>query len=372
MKRSFVTKLIERLKEPPRAIQMVLGPRQVGKTTGVLQLREELPQEFIYRSADEVFGRGQDWLQSAWNEARLARTEQSSVVLVIDEIQKIPSWSQVVKGLWDKDVIDQKTFHVILLGSSALELHTGLSESLVGRFERIFVPHWNFLESRELVPGLQLDQFLQYGGYPAPLLYTDDARRRSFLTQSILEPIITQDILQNATVKKPALFRQAFEVACLHGGEVLSLNKFLGQLQEGGNVDLVKHYLELYQQAYLVSTLEKFSTNRIQKKSSSPKLLPAAPAFLSLFDDFNRGRSFEVMIGNDLVQAYDHVTYWREGNLEVDFVVKIGKRIIGIEVKSGRRRDTRGLSEFCERFKASGIVITDQNFQELHKMISVA
>jgi predicted AAA+ superfamily ATPase len=199
--------------------------------------------------------------------------------------------------------------------------------------------------------------------------HDDKERRRSYLRDAILEPVITRDIFQNATVKKPALFRQAFELVCLHAGEVLSLNKFLGQLQEGGNVDLVKHYLSLYQKAFLIKTLEKFSTNKIQKKGSSPKLIPLAPAFMSLFGDADKGRKFELMIGLELLKKYEDVFYWREGNAEVDFVIKHKKKIIGIEVKSGNKRGTRGLEIFGSTFKAKTLLITLENFERLHDLI---
>lgn len=370
MKREFVYTLFHRLNEEPQFIQIVLGPRQVGKTTGVLQLNELLKDHtIIYENADSVFSSKTHWLKDRWLEARLKVQDQKKVIFIIDEVQSIPDWSRMIKGLWDQDKRQKNLFHVVLLGSSSLELHQGLSESLAGRYEKIYVPHWSFQESKELIPKLTLDEFLDFGGYPAPLHLDDKERRRSYLRDAILEPVITRDIFQNATVKKPALFRQAFELVCLHAGEVLSLNKFLGQLQEGGNVDLVKHYLSLYQQAFLIKTLEKFSTNKIQKKGSSPKLIPLAPAFMSLFGDANKGRKFELMIGLELLKKYEDVFYWREGNAEVDFVIKHKKKIIGIEVKSGNKRDTRGLEIFGSTFKAKTLLITLENFERLHDLI---
>ncbi len=183
--------------------------------------------------------------------------------------------------------------------------------------------------------------------------------------------MITKDILQNASVKKPALFRQTFEIACLYAGEVVSLNKFLGQLQEGGNVDLVKYYLSLYQKAFLLLTLEKFSTNRIQKKASSPKLLPAAPAFLSLFGDSDRGRRFELVVGLALIQRFKQVYYWREGNKEVDYVIKRGKDLIAIEVKSGKKGALRGLSAFSQKFSCKTLVVIEENFSQLGELIDL-
>ena len=370
MKRSFVFTLFQRLHGPNNFIQIVLGPRQVGKTTGVLQLQEMLPSYTIkYENADSIFGMHIQWLKNQWIEARISRKTNDKLVFIIDEIQNIPNWSKIIKGLWDEDKKRGEPFYVILLGSSSLELHQGLTESLVGRYEKVYVPHWNFRESKELVPELTLKEYLKYGGYPAPLLLKDELRKKTYLKESIIEPVISRDILQNATVKKPALFKQTFELACRHAGEILSLNKFLGQLQEGGNVDLVKHYLNLYQQAFLLKTLEKYSTNKIQKKGSSPKLIPLALVFTSLFEEVDYGRKFELMIGQELLHHYDDVFYWREGQYEVDFVIKKGKKVIGIEVKAGKKRDTKSLEVFNTKFNAKTLLITEDNFLQIHQLI---
>jgi len=371
MKRAFVGTLFQRVTDFPQYIQVVLGPRQVGKTTGVLQLENDWEGTFIYENADSVFSSKTDWLKEKWLSARIHKKKGEKVILVIDEVQGIPDWSSIIKGLWDEDKKNKNLFHVVLLGSSSLELHHGLSESLAGRFEQIYVPHWNYQESKQLCENLSLDEYLEFGGYPAPLLLEDIERRKDYLRLSILEPVITRDILQNATVKKPALFRQTFELACLHAAEIFSLNKFLGQLQEGGNVDLVKHYLSLYQKAFLLFTLEKFSTNKAQKKASSPKLLPAAPAFLNLFGESDRGRRFELIVGLHLIHKYKNVEYWREGDKEVDYVIRIGKKIIAIEVKSGKKKNGKGQIAFSQNFDCKTLIVTPENFEKLDELLSV-
>lgn len=371
MQRRFVNTLSRRLKSDPAYIQIILGPRQVGKTTGVLQLEGKLSHEvFYYHNADSIFSGKEQWLKNCWLEARVRRKKNKNTILVIDEVQSIPNWSSHIKGLWDQDKREDSLFHVILLGSSSLELHQGLSESLAGRFEQIYVPHWSYAETKELYPNLGLDEYMDYGGYPAPFSLNETARKDDYLRYSILEPVITKDILQNTTVKKPALFRQTFELACLHAAEILSLNKFLGQLQEGGNVDLVKHYLSLYQKAFLLKTLEKYSTNRIQKKGSSPKLMPMAPAFLNLFGKSDRERRFELVCGLHLIRTYENVFYWREGNKEVDFVIEVHGQIIGIEVKAGKKRDNKGLLSFAKKFPAKTLMVTEENFEYIDEYIA--
>lgn len=365
MLRSFVKLLLKRLDEPTHFIQILLGPRQVGKTTGVKQLQEQKTGHFfLYFSADQIFSSHAEWLKQCWLKARL--NPHKKKVLVIDEIQLVEGWSQLVKSLWDEDKTSKKSFHVILLGSSSLELHQGLSESLTGRFELTQVMHWGFQESTELKKGLTFDDYLSFGGYPALLAFNDHSRRKNYLIHSIVEPVISKDILQNVTVKNPALFKQSFEIACSYGGQILSYNKFLGQLQDKGNIDLVKYYLSLFEKAFLIRTIDKFSTSPIQKKGSSPKILPLCTAFMGLMHDADLGRRFEVAVGIELMhQGYD-LFYWKDGNAEVDYVIRSGKNILGIEVKSGNKQGLHGLQAFSKKFpRAKTYLVTMDHFPGL-------
>jgi predicted AAA+ superfamily ATPase len=172
------------------------------------------------------------------------------------------------------------------------------------------------------------------------------------------------------TVKKPALFKQTFELACCYGGQIISLNKLLGQLQEGGNIDLVKYYLSLLEKAFLIKTIPKFSTNNLQKRGSSPKIIPLALALMDLFEVEDKGRIFEVAVGIELLQHFDQVYYWRDKNDEVDYIVKIGKKIIGIEVKSGNKRQLQGLNAFAKKFPtAKTLLVTEENFTSVVEIV---
>jgi uncharacterized protein len=369
IQREFVQILSQRLQESPRFMQIILGPRQVGKTTGVLQLAKKLNNyHLFYFSADEIFNINTEWLKQKWLELRIEKNKKK--ILIIDEIQLIPNWSQAVKALWDEDKKRQEHFHVLLLGSSSLELHQGLSESLAGRFELIHVTHWGWKESVTLKKNLTLNQYLKYGGYPELLNFEQSDRRKAYLKNSIIEPVISKDILQNVTVKKPALFKQTFELACCYGGQIISLNKLLGQLQEGGNIDLVKYYLSLLEKAFLIKTIPKFSTNNLQKRGSSPKIIPLALALMDLFEVEDKGRIFEVAVGIELLQHFDQVYYWRDKNDEVDYIVKIGKKIIGIEVKSGNKRQLQGLNAFAKKFPtAKTLLVTEENFTSVVEIV---
>lgn len=341
---------MERLREAPRFIQVILGPRQVGKTSGVLNVLQSSfsQKDYSYHSCDDA------GLDSAWfdREFQNARTAGRRVV-VFDEIQKLDRWSERLKAAWDAQKRQRSALHVVILGSSSLKLTAGLSESLAGRFEVISVPHWNYRESHDAF-GLDWQEFLRIGGYPASYsLRADAARFRSYISESILEAVVSQDILRHATIRKPALFRQTFGLACQYPAQEVSYNKLLGQLQDAGNVDQIKHYLDLFSQAFLIRLAFKWSSAPLSR-TSSPKLIPAAPVLTSHFlrrdpSPEERGRVFEAVVGNRLFEAYESVYFWREGNLEVDYVVESSRGLIGIEVKS-KQRKTDG-TEALKRLK---------------------
>ena len=359
--RDIIPALEQRLTAPNPLIQVVLGPRQVGKTTAVEQLLGRLPTTTPrhYASADAVFRSDWSWLERQWQEAN---AKGSDTVLVLDEIQKVENWSEIIKKCWDEQRRAAHRIKVVLLGSSSLLLQSGLSESLAGRFELLRAYHWNYRECVEGF-GLTLDQYLIYGGYPGALAFRDDPDRwLSYMKSSIIETVLDKDISQIRRVTRPALFRQVFELLCSYPAAEISLRKLVGQLQDPGTIDTIKHYIELLEGAFLLKTLRKFTTNPIQKRSSSPKILPLAPALCTFaraditLTDSLRGRLFELAVGLDLARLPGELSYWRVDNDEVDYVYRHGSKIIAIEVKSGRRRSPHGLIAFKRAFPSAQTV----------------
>ncbi len=366
-KRKFINTLLSRLKEPAPLIQAILGPRQVGKTTAIRQLLADIQIPFHYCSADLSISLPSSWIIEQWQEA-LLKGEGS--LLVIDEIQKISNWSELLKKLWD-DSISNKRIKVIILGSSSLKIQKGLTESLTGRFELIRVFHWSFSEYKEAF-GCDLNSYLQYGGYPGSFEYINDySRWHSYIKDSVIETVIGQDILSLTSVSNPALFRQAFEILSSYPAQEISYNKLLGQLQDRGNTDLVKKYIELYEGAFLFRALEKYSNKATLRKSSTPKILPLCPCLATvhqgkeaLADNEFRGRLFELAVGADLNRLQGELYYWREGSNEVDYIYKLGKTVWSIEVKSGRKKSVRGLEKFTDKFpKARMVIVNSDNYE---------
>jgi hypothetical protein len=364
--RPFVAGLQERFHSADTLIQVLVGPRQVGKTTGVRQLlqRQEVP--FCYANADDLLVSDRNWLLEQWQKA-LALGD--ATLLVIDEIQKVPNWAETIKALWDAN---PKRLRVLLLGSSALQLHTGLTESLAGRFELTRVHHWSYAELRKAF-GYDLPRYLTYGGYPGAVPFENDADRwYAYMKESIVEAVIGKDILQNRKVANPALFRQAFEILCHYPAQEISYTKLLGQLQDRGNTDLVKYYIDLYGGAFLIHALQKYSAKAWLTRSSSPKMIPACPALhtmatghLDATDPERRGRTFELAVGAELLQLPGNLFYWREKQAEVDFIHQYQGRLHAIEVKSGRKKSAKGLDSFLEKFPdATRTIITPENFPQ--------
>ncbi len=389
--RPHLRRLLLRLRGPRRHLQVLSGPRQVGKTTLARQAVDALGLPSVMASADSALLEDRDWIEQQWQRGRLAAggNGRRGALLVLDEVQKVPRWSDVVKRLWDEDTAEGRPLKVLLLGSAPLLLQRGLSESLAGRFEVLRVGHWTLPEMEEAF-GWDMEKWLFFGGYPgaAPLAEACPAaaaelprtlrgpegspgeedstnRWRRYILDSLVETTLSRDILLLARVDKPALLRHLLHLGCEHSGQVLSYQKMLGQLLDAGNTTTLAHYLDLLRGAGMLAGLQKYSGNRVRVRGSSPKLLALNTALMTassgrtmaeaMADREYRGRLVETAAGAHLLGAAPdggfEVHYWLERDREVDFVLSRGKRITAIEVKSGGRpRRGPGLDAFAGRF----------------------
>lgn len=359
--------LLKRLKENRRFLQVLAGPRQVGKTTLARQVMQAVKVPAHYASADEPSLRDRTWLEQQWDLARLKATgEKTGALLVLDEVQKISDWPTVVKLLWDADTQADTPLKVLLLGSAPLLIQSGLTESLAGRFELIPMPHWSYPEMREAF-GWNLEQYIYFGSYPGSAsLIADLERWRRYIVESLIETTISRDILLMTRVDKPALLRRVFQLGCAYSGQILSYQKMLGQLTDAGNTVTLAHYLHLLQGAGMVAGLPKYTHGLVRQRGSSPKLQVLNTALLTAQDSRTMaearqesnywGRLVESCVGAHLLNTSFssglEVLYWRERNLEVDFVLQRGKTTVAIEVKSNRRRESLpGMEVFAKRFR---------------------
>lgn len=365
--------LRRRLDEPRKVIQVVLGPRQIGKTTVVRQVLCDINTLHLYFSADDTAVAGSAWLASCWTAARLeAQTHpDAGCVLVIDEIQKVPNWSETVKRQWDDDTWNERNIKVVLLGSSRALILQGLSESLMGRFEEIRMTHWTYAEMRDCF-GLTVDEFIYFGGYPGAVeMMQDEARWKVYVRNSMIDATVNRDIFEDVRIGKAALLRKTLELGAAYSGKILSLTKLLGEIQDAGNVMTIAGYLERLNQCGLLGTLQKFSVDDARRRASIPKFQVHNNALLTALSvgTFEQVRNdpekwdhyVESAVGAYLIsQAYRlqfEVFYWRDGNNEVDFVLRKDGKVVALEVKSDHERHTKGLDVFCQKFRPNAALI---------------
>ena len=403
--RPQVNNLVQRLAEVPHHIIALFGPRQTGKTTIVRQVLRQVDLESRYLAVDEpdtsLFRappavaeatfplsqeRNTDWLVRSWQQARIdAEQSLHGFVLVFDEIQKIPNWSETVKGLWDADRARDCPLHVVILGSAPLLMQAGLSESLAGRFEPIHVAHWSFKEMSEAFD-FDLPTYLYFGGYPgAARTIRDPERWRAYILGALVEPNIERDILSMTRVDKPALLKRLFELGAAHSGQILSYTKMLGHLQDAGNTTTLARYLDLLASAGLLAGLPRYANQPQRRRASSPKLNVLNTALMAAGSGYSFaeaqadrslwGRIIESAVGAHLLNTATseiRLYYWRDGQFEVDFVLQRGPRIVAIEVKSGARRSAlRGMDEFERRFNPYRSLLVGEGGVPLNEFLTV-
>jgi len=368
-KRPVYGVIAKRLQEKRRFIQVLSGPRQTGKTTLALQLIDDISVSTHYASADEPALKSTAWIEQQWETARF-KIKQGGLpqggLLVLDEIHKIPGWSETVKRLWDEDTLQDSLLHVILLGSSPILMQSGLTESLAGRFEVIPVSHWSFVEMKKAF-GWDIDRFVYFGGYPgAAELTGDQARWSRYIMDALIETTVSRDVLLMKRVDKPALLRRLFELGCIYSGQILSYQKMLGQLHDAGNTTTLAHYLDLLGSAGLLRGLSKYAGATVRQRGSSPKFQVYNNALMTAqspltFETAKEdpefwGRLTESAIGASLLNGIEgtgaSLFYWLDRNHEVDFVLHRGNTLVAIEVKSGRTKTALpGIESFARSFE---------------------
>jgi hypothetical protein len=372
-KRQHLHVLKTRINEPRKRIQVILGPRQVGKTTIVNQLLTEINIPFHFISADNQSGSNSIWVEQQWEVARikLKTSGSSQFLLIFDEIQKIDDWSNAVKLNWDKDTNENVNIKVILLGSSTLLIQKGLSESLAGRFELLKMYHWSLTEMQSAF-GISEEQYVWFGGYPGSVdLIKDEMRWKDYIRHSLIETTISKDILLQTRIDKPSLLKNLFEIGCSYSGQILSYTKILGQLQDAGNTTTLSHYLHLLSNAGLLAGIEKYSPDIVRQRASSPKFQVYNSALISSLSSLTFeevilkpekwGRVVESAVGAHLLnysitEGYD-IFYWRQNNHEIDFVLKYHEKVVGIEVKSKSTTSIKGAEIFKNQFHPQKILL---------------
>ena len=359
--------IVGRLREPaPGRVQLLTGPRQIGKTTLLLQICEEMGSKAIYVACDSPEAGVPGFWERLWTNAEDNAERQGLVCVFLDEIHLVSDWAAKLKSAWDRLKRRKIPIHVVATGSCALSLSWGSRESLAGRFERITLSHWDakaLATTFGLEPSVAVETFVQQGSYPGAIEGRNDLRRWSaYVRDAIVDPAIGRDILALGPIRKPALLRQVFAVAASSPAQIVALKKLQGQLQDGGALETIAHYLSLLSEAYLIAPLTKFGATEQRARAAPPKLISLSNALLAVTDP--RGipvqerepDRFGRWVENAcLAYAWNQgqkVQYWREEPLEVDGVLEGSWGKWAIEVKTGRveMSDLKGLAELTRRF----------------------
>jgi predicted AAA+ superfamily ATPase len=373
------TLLVERLRAPaPGRIQLLSGPRQVGKTTLLLELAEELGAAALYAPADAPEAVLPGFWERLWDQAEEVAGKAGRAVVLLDEAHLVPDWAGRLKGVWDRLRRKKLPIQIVATGSSALRLASGSRESLAGRFERITLTHWSaasLAQVFKLSPEVAALTIVEEGSYPGAFeLRSDRARWSAYLRDAIVGPAIGRDILALAAVRRPALLRQVFGACASSPAQIVSLQKIQGQLQDAGALETIAHYLALLEEAYLVAPIQKYAARAARRRNAPPKLVTLSNALSAAVDP--RGAPsqkaepdrFGAWVENACLahawNAGQQVSYWREEPLEVDGILEGSWGSWAIEVKTGgfQASDLKGLLELTRRHRAlRPLVICEQS-----------
>ncbi|MGH9412669.1 MAG: ATP-binding protein [Terriglobales bacterium] len=374
-------RLLTRLGEPaPGRIQLLTGPRQVGKTTLLLELEAQFSGQSVYAAGDDPDAALPGFWERRWEEAeRLAA--RGTTLLLLDEVHRFPDWAAQLKSFWDRVRRRHTRLHVVASGSSALRLLAGSRESLAGRFERLTLTHWSAADLAGvfgLEPAQAAQEVVAHGGYPGAVkLVQDAARWRAYVLDAIIEPAIGRDVLATGAVRRPALLRQVFALATALPAQIVSLQKLQGELRDRGALETIASYLRLLYDAYLIAPLERYSTRAHRRRAAPPKLIVLDNALITSLhpagaptraqDPARFGAWVENACLAFAVNQAQRVSYWREEPREVDAVCEGSWGDWAIEVKTGEfgSQDLRSLFEFCHRYpKFRPLVLTAPGAEE--------
>lgn len=327
--------LIPRLLEPPRQSFFLFGPRGTGKSHWLAErfpgaatfdlLDEELRVELL---ADPgAFARKLDGLRpGAW--------------VVVDEVQRAPVLLNAVHRH-----IEKRRLRFVLCGSSARQLRRRGVNLLAGRaVERRLHP----FTPGELGDRFDLDDALAIG--TLPLVWSAVDRRDTL--RAYVQTYLAQEIQAEAAVRGLPSFVRFLPIAALFHGQVL--NAAALARDSGVPRSTVQTYLDILQQTLLTFQLEAYRPRLRVKEVAHPKLYWADAGLVRAFKRASgpvqaeeRGSLFEGWVAqtlramNDYVGLFDEWFYWSShgsgGTVEVDFLLRQGRRLVAVEAKAGRR-----------------------------------
>lgn len=337
-------------------IGVILGARQVGKTTLVERVLGGRSATFL--NLDVEVDKSRFLAAASLSPRDGLRSLGSPEVLVVDQAQRLPETSRIIKGWHDSRVAAK----VVLLGSSSLDLLDQAAESLTGRNRKLVLPPLLFSETlgtqdwatsghlrEHFAPQLRtfLLQRLSFGSYPEIVTSGEPIR----LLRELSSDYLWKDVLQAGLVKTPDLIKRLLMLLAHQAGSEVSVNELATQLQMARPT--VDRYLDLLEQTFVIFRLPSFSTNPRKEIAKSQKVFfwdtGIRNALLSAFstDVFRPDIGVlwenwviaEIAKRNALLGSPAELFFWRtRAQSEVDLVVKQAGILQAFEIKWSPRR----------------------------------
>lgn len=348
---------------------VLLGPRQVGKTTLINKCLEG--KDFLFLNGDDPEIR--DLLENA-GVSKLKAIIGKNTTVFIDEAQRIKDIGLIAKMITDQF----SEVQLILSGSSALEISHSTQESLTGRkFEyHLFPISWEEFENHVgyIEASAQLEERLIFGMYPDILNHRSEARD---VLKQLTSSYLYKDVLSLTGIKKPDLFDKLLKALALQLGSEVSYNELSNMLQ----IDkaTVTKYIDHLEKAFIVFRLNSFSRNQRNEIKNNRKIYFYDNGIRNMIiNNLNpldlrtdKGALWENFLIAERIklqqyhQIYTNNYFWRTvQKQEIDFVEDSNGKLTAFEFKWKRKGSGKIPSAFLREYAANGQVIDKDNFRE--------
>ena len=348
---------------------VVIGPRQVGKTTLIQKIVEG--KKTLFLNGDDPQTRLQ--LATA-NFQFLLQLVMDYETIVIDEAQRIENIGLTIKMLVDAKLNKQ----FILTGSSSLDLGNQINEPLTGRKweHQLFPLSWSEVKNHYLFPNAysRLEEFLIYGMYPEVVTEANKQKRLLQLSGSYLY----QDILELVNIKKPDLLMKLLNALALQLGSEVSYNELAKIL--GVDRMTVINYIDLLEKVYVIFRLHPFSTNQRKEITAKPKIYfydnGIRNAIIGQFNPLQSRQDVGALFENFFISEkikqlnykgfYGKTHYWRNTQqAEIDFIEINEGEITAHEIKYNPNKKVNFTKSFTEKYHPKEtLVVNKDNFWE--------
>ena len=367
IKRALFQKLNEKFNKGKAIV--LLGPRQVGKTTLINTCLEG--QDFLFLNGDDPEIRN---LLENTGISKLRLIIGKNTLIFIDEAQRIKDI-----GLIAKIIIDQfKEVQLIVSGSSALEINQSTQEPLTGRkFEyQLFPISWEEFENHVgyLEANTQLEERIIYGMYPDVLNNRSEAAE---ILKQLTTSYLYKDVLSITGIKKPELLDKLLKALALQVGSEVSYNELANLLQIDKTT--VSKYIDLLEKAYIVFRLNSYSRNQRNEIKNNRKIYFYDNGIRNMIiNNLNplelrtdKGALWENFLISERIklqqynQLYTNNYFWRTvQKQEIDFVEETNGQVTAYEFKWNSKGKAKIPAVFLNQYNAIGKIIDKENFRE--------